>query len=192
MDLKRIDLTQVNLRGVDFTGCDFSGVNIYELDLSGCVISPAQIEQAIGHIPTALELKKILAPKKKSIKSKQMGIDFEDFFTGGRGGFDLDTTKMSLDVSGLYKKGKNFVKSFTRDASDNKIIENFDKEKSEHKTDKKESNIDELRKTIEEHKREVLERRQEELNRESKEKMREQIREKINENKAMLRTSRER
>ena len=113
LDLKRIDLTQVNLRGVDFTGCDFTGVNIYELDLSECIISPAQIEQAIGHIPTALELKKILAPKNKKKSQKMKGIDFEDFFTGGKGSFDLDTTNMYLDVNVIGKKGKEIFKSFS-------------------------------------------------------------------------------
>lgn len=178
LDLKRIDLTQVNLRGVDFTGCDFTGVNIYELDLSECVISPAQIEQAIGHVPTALELKKILAPKNKKKPQKMKGIDFEDFFTGGNKSFDLDTTRMEIDINAIGKKGKEIFKSFKRKDSDDKIMEKFGKEK--------ESNIDELRKTIEQHKREVLERRQEMQERENKEKMREQIKEKIKENKAML------
>lgn len=184
--MKRIDLTQVNLRGVDFTGCDFTGVNIYELDLSECVISPAQIEQAIGHVPTALELKKILAPKNKKKPQKMKGIDFEDFFTGGNKSFDLDTTRMEIDINAIGKKGKEIFKSFKRKDSDDKIMEKFGKEKESHQSEKKESNIDELRKTIEQHKREVLERRQEMQERENKEKMREQIKEKIKENKAML------
>ena len=184
LDLKRIDLTQVNLRGVDFTGCDFTGVNIYELDLSECVISPAQIEQAIGHVPTALELKKILAPKNKKRAQKMKGIDFEDFFTGGNKSFDLDTTHMDLEVSAIGKKGKEIFKSFKKHDSDDKIMEKFGKENRQD--EKKESNVDELRKTIEQHKKEVLERRQEALERENKEKMREQIKEKIRENKAML------
>lgn len=187
LDLKRIDLTQVNLRGVDFTGCDFTGVNIFELDLSECVISPAQIEQAIGHVPTALELKKILAPKnKKRNKSNMKGIDFEDFFSGGNGGFELDTTRIGIDVKNIAKTGKEILKSFHKKDSDEKIIEKFGNEKVNHQTEKKDSNVEELRKTIEQHKREVLERRQEEKNRENKEKMREQIREKIKENKAMV------
>ena len=186
LDLKRIDLTQVNLRGVDFTGCDFTGVNIYELDLSECIISPAQIEQAIGHVPTALELKKILAPKNKKRRQKMKGIDFEDFFTGGNKSFDLDTTSMTLDIGAIGKKGKEIFKSFKKRDSDDKIMEKFGKDKETHKSEKKESNVEELRKTIEQHKREVLERRQEEHERENKEKMREQIREKIKENKTML------
>ena len=186
LDLKRIDLTQVNLRGVDFTGCDFTGVNIFELDLSECVISPAQIEQAIGHVPTALELKKLLSPKNKKRKSAVKGIDFEDFFSGGSGGFELDTTRIGIDVKNLAKTGKEILKSFHKRDSDEKIIENFDKEKVNNKSERKESNVEELRKTIEQHKKEVLERRQEEKSRENKEKMREQIREKIRENKAIV------
>lgn len=186
LDLKRIDLTQVNLRGVDFTGCDFTGVNIFELDLSECIISPAQIEQAIGHVPTALELKKILEPKHKKQKSKMKGIDLDEFFSGGSSGFDLDTTRMSLDVNDLGAKGKDLFKSFKKQDSDDKIMEKFGKEKENSQNKSVESNVDDLRKTIEQHKREVLERRQEEQDREAKEKMREQIREKIKENKIML------
>ena len=179
-------MTQFNLRGVDFTGCDFSSVNIYELDLSGCVISPAQIEQAIGHVPTALELKKLLAPKNKKRAQKMKGIDLEELFSGGNGGFELDTTQIDLDVNSLGKKGKEIVNSFKKKDSDDKIMDKFSKEKENHQVEKKESNIDDLRKTIEEHKREVLERRQEEHNRNTKEKIREQIREKIKENKAII------
>ena len=114
------------------------------------------------------------------------GIDFEDFFTGGKGSFDLDTTNMYLDVNAIGKKGKEIFKSFKKQDSDDKIIEKFSKEKENHQQDKKESNIEELRKTIEQHKKEVLEHRQEMQERENKEKMREQIKEKIKENKAML------
>ena len=169
------------MRGVDFTGCDFTGVNIFELDLSECVISPAQIEQAIGHIPTALELKKLLSPKNKKRKPAMKGIDFEDFFTGGNKSLDLDTTNMGINVHNIGKKGKEVSKSFHKRDSDEKIIEKFN-----NKSERKESNVEELRKTIEQHKKEVLERRQEEQEMENKEKMREQIREKIKENKAML------
>ena len=65
-------------------------------------------------------------------------------------------------------------------------MDKFSKEKENHQAEKRESNIDDLRKTIEEHKREVLERRQEEHDRNTKEKIREQIREKIKENKAII------
>ena len=57
------------MKGVDFTGMDFTGVNIMELDLSECIITPEQIAQALGRIPSVDELKKILAPKKKKMKS---------------------------------------------------------------------------------------------------------------------------
>ena len=112
--------------------------------------------------------------------------DFEDFFSGGSGGFELDTTRIGIDVKNLAETGKEILKSFHKRDSDEKIIENFDKEKVNNKSERKESNVEELRKTIEQHKKEVLERRQEEKNRENKEKMREQIREKIRENKAIV------
>ena len=114
LDLKRINLKNVNLRGVDFTGCNFFGVNIYELDLSECIISPAQIAQAIGHQPTPEELKKILAPKKRDKKKEKMqGIDFSALFDS-RGGFDWDTTKVSTDFNTIFKKGKEILNTFKR------------------------------------------------------------------------------
>lgn len=170
LDLKRIDLRKVNLRGVDFTGCNFFGVNIYELDLSECIISPAQIEQAIGHIPTMEEMKKIMAPKKKKAKSKMNGIDLEQLFHGGNGSFEFDATKANINVSTMVKKGKEFVSKFKKPDSDEKIIENYNKKREQKETkEPKESSNDELRKSIEQYKREVLERRQEERTNKNKE-----------------------
>lgn len=149
LDLKRIDLTQVNLRGVDFTGCDFTGVNIFELDLSECIISPAQIEQAIGHMPTAIELEKLLSPKKKNkAKKKGKGIDFTEFFQGGKGSFDWDTTKGGIELNNMFKLSKNAKKE------DENKKEKFNEK---HKTiDERENNSEDLRKSIEKHKQEVL------------------------------------
>ena len=189
LDLKRIDLTQVNLKGVDFTGCNFFGVNIYELDLSECIISIAQIEQAIGHTPTALELKKILAPKNRKNKPKLKGIDLSAFFEG-RGSLTWDATKGGIDMATLLKNGKAFIKSFQKEDSDEKIIEKFGKKHKDNENineEEKNNNIAELRKTIEQHKKEVLERRQEEQNNnEEKERERENMREKIKENRAII------
>ena len=151
LDLKRIDLRKVNLKGVDFTGCNFFGVNIYELDLSECIISPAQIEQAIGYMPTSDELKKILAPKSKKNKLKKQGIDFSSFFDG-RGGFDWDTTKGGTNLETVFKKGKEFINTFKKEDSDEKIMDNFGKKKQENS----ESNVEELRKSIEQYKREYI------------------------------------
>jgi len=92
LDLKRIDLRQVSLKGVDFTGVDFTGVNIMELDLSECIITPAQIAQALGRVPNAEELKKILAPKKKK-KAKHFYIDFSEFLSNGHFTGWIDLTK---------------------------------------------------------------------------------------------------
>ena len=177
LDLKRLDLRNVDLTGVDFTGCDFTGVNIYELDLSRCVISIAQIEQAIGHIPTPLELKKLLAPKNKKGKQKLKGIDLDAFFRGGGGSFDWDATKGGTSIETMFKKGKEFIKSFQKGDSDDKIMEKFSS-KEDNKEEKRESNVDDLRKTIEQHKKEYLEQRKEQQEiSDNKEHLKEKIRE---------------
>lgn len=185
LDLKRIDLRNVNLKGVDFTGCNFFGVNIYELDLSECVISPAQIAQAIGHMPSPTELQKILAPKKKKGKPKKMGIDFSSLFDS-RGGFDWDTTKGGMDMAIIIKKGKEIIDTFRKEDSNEKIIDKFNKNRQDKDEPEKESNVDELRKSIEQYKKEVLEQRQEKQNREAKQKESEETKEKIRESKTSL------
>lgn len=80
LNLAKIDLKNLNLRGVDFTGCDFTGVNIMELDLSECIITPQQIAQALGRVPNAEELRRIMAPKVKPKGPKSQGIDLTDLF----------------------------------------------------------------------------------------------------------------
>lgn len=82
LDLRSIDLSKVNLRGVDFTGCDLTGVNIMELDLSECIISPEQIAQALGRVPTKDELAKIMVPKKKNKAKGFEGVDISSIFLG--------------------------------------------------------------------------------------------------------------
>lgn len=186
LDLSRIDLRNVNLRGVDFTGCNFFGVNIYELDLSECIISPAQIEQAIGHFPTPEELKKLLAPKKKKNKRKIKGIDFSSFFNG-RGGFDWDTTKGGVSFKDILKFGKDLKDSFKKPDSDEKIIENFDKNR-ENKKDDRESSNDELRKSIEQYKQEVLEQRREQKYKEDRYIEIDRMHERIQEVKMIVKT----
>lgn len=154
LDLKRIDLSQVNLRGVDFTGCDLTGVNIFELDLSECIISPAQIEQAIGHQPTPMELQKILSPKKGKNKTKGKGIDFTEFFQGGRGSFDWDATKSGTDMKNLFKAGKEFIDILKKDDGKEKFNEKHLKDKED--VDERENNTEDLRKAIEKRKQEFL------------------------------------
>ena len=100
LDLSRIDLRQVDLRGVDFTGIDFTGVNIMELDLSECIITPEQIAQALGRVPSAEELKRILAPKKKK-KAKKFYIDFSSFLQDGHFLGWIDLTKNSISTNQL-------------------------------------------------------------------------------------------
>ena len=114
LDLSKIDLTKVNLKGVDFTGVSFVGINIYELDLSECVITPQQIEQAIGHKPTPDELKKILAPKPKAKQLKSKSVDLTSMFYDDGSEFGminawkykgLDITKQMFIGKQVFKDG---------------------------------------------------------------------------------------
>lgn len=154
LDLKRIDLRQVNLKGVDFTGLDFTGVNIMELDLSECIITPDQIAQALGRIPSADELKKILAPKKKK-KAKHFYIDFSEFLSNGHFTGWVDLTKNSISTDQLVKaflkvKGALFKKPEEKD----EVI--FEKAKEFHA-----GRLEEERKAYnEEQKKNIEERRQ--------------------------------
>lgn len=159
LDLSKIDLKNVNLRGVDFTGVDFTGVNIMELDLSECIITPQQIAQALGRVPNAEELKRIMAPKKKKAKANQ-GIDMTDFFLGDATNYGIwDTTKDFTSIDQLLDVGK---KVFRRSAKrpDVKDAELLEKIKTETNSEEKNHNA-ELRKVIEERKRQELEARKE-------------------------------
>lgn len=116
LDLSKIDLTKVSLRGVDFTGCSMKGVKIWELDLSECIISVAQIAEALGHMPNQQELDRLLAPKVEK-KEKNRGIDMTDlFFDNGKefGVWDV-THEKGLDIGKLVESGmKLFRKSATK------------------------------------------------------------------------------
>lgn len=157
LDLKRIDLRQVNLKGVDFTGMDFTGVNIMELDLSECIITPEQIAQALGRIPSADELKKILAPKKKK-KAKHFYIDFSEFLSNGHFTGWVDLTKNSISTDQLVKaflkvKGALFKKPEEKD----EVI--FEKAKEFHAgrlEEERKAYNDEQKKNIEERKQKML------------------------------------
>ena len=151
LDLRKIDLSRVNLRGVDFTGVDFTGVNIMELDLSECIITPEQIAQALGHVPTAMELKKILAPKKKVRKTGKF-IDFTDFFLNDARNFGVYNVSgfKGMDVENLVKFGQKVFKH--KEKAPVK-----DEEALEHIRQQNKANKEELRSVIEERKRRVLE-----------------------------------
>lgn len=114
LDLSRIDLTKVSLRGVDFTGCSMKGVKIWELDLSECIISPEQIAEALGRVPSPQELAQLLAPKVK--KKKSEGIDMTDlFFDNGKEFGVWDVTKeKGVDIGKLVESG---MKLFRKSAS---------------------------------------------------------------------------
>jgi len=51
-----------------------------ELDLSECIITPQQIAQALGKVPNAEELRRIMAPKAKPKGQKSHGIDISGLF----------------------------------------------------------------------------------------------------------------
>lgn len=161
LDLTRIDLRQVNLKGVDFTGMDFTGVNIMELDLSECIITPEQIAQALGRIPSAEELKKILAPKKKK-KAKHFYIDFSEFLSNGHFTGWIDLTKNSISTDQLVKaflkvKGALFKKPEEKD----EVI--FEKAKEFHAgrlEEERKAYNDEQKKNIEDRKQKLLDEQQ--------------------------------
>ena len=158
LNLAKIDLSKLNLHGVDFTGCDFTGVNIMELDLSECIITPQQIAQALGRVPSKEELAKILAPKKKKQKGFD-GVDMSSIFLGdGKefGVWDVVNDK-GISVEALLKAGKKVFRhgAARPEVKDEEALKNI---KSEYELQVKSHN-DELRKVIEERKRKELEAR---------------------------------
>ncbi|MBP5399525.1 MAG: pentapeptide repeat-containing protein [Alphaproteobacteria bacterium] len=154
LDLKKIDLRRVSLRGVDFTGVDFTGINIMELDLSSCIITPEQIAQALGHPPTAIELKKILAPKKNKKKSKSAGIDLTELFLGNNKEFGVWNVGgfKGMDAEQLVKFSKKIYSKIHK--SNGAPVK--DKETMEYIREQNRANKEELRKVIEERKRREL------------------------------------
>jgi uncharacterized protein YjbI with pentapeptide repeats len=153
LNLAQIDLSQVNLKGVDFTGCDMTGVNILELDLSECIISPLQIEQALGRKPSPEELAKIMAPKpKKKGRGGKYGVDFTDIFIGDKSYGVIDVTRGGIAIETILKHGKNIYSKFQKKEGPSQK-EQDDKARDANK------NKEELRKIIEERKKEELERR---------------------------------
>ena len=152
LELSKIDLSKVDLRGVDFTGCDFTGVSLVGLDLSQCKITPEQIAQALGRVPSPQELARILAPKKP--QGKKFNIDLEGLFFG-RGKFGvIDTTKhKGISVEQLLKVGKKVFRSGGQKppASENEIL---DKIRQEKEAEAKQHNA-ELRAVIEARKQEM-------------------------------------
>jgi len=157
LDFSKIDLSRVNLRGVDFTGVDFTGVNVYELDLSECIITPEQIAQALGRMPTPRELRQILAPKKQ--KKRFKGIDFAKFFDG-RGSISvLDlSAHPGITIKDLLKAGKQIYDAVARkpDPTDEEILSKFHHEQDERQDAVAKEHNNEVRKIIEERKQALL------------------------------------
>ena len=154
LNLASIDLSRLDLRGVDFSGVDFTGVSIVGLDLSECKITPEQIAQALGRVPTAEELAKILAPKQKK-KQSIKGVDFTDLFLGDArdyGVWDFSKDK-GISIEDLMKIGKKvFGGGKKPDIKD----ENALKEAKSDKDIEAKTHNEELRKVIEERKQKEL------------------------------------
>jgi uncharacterized protein YjbI with pentapeptide repeats len=151
LDLTRIDLSKINLRGVDFTGVNFTGVNISELDLSECIITHEQIAQALGRIPSAEELRRILAPKKTKPKTSK-AIDFSDLFIGDATNYGVynyaGMDGMSVDKLVVLGKKVFHKKEKTPPVKDSEALEKI--------REQNRANKEELRNVIEERKRRVL------------------------------------
>ena len=167
LDFKRIDLQRLDLRGADFTGVDFTGVNIIGLNLSECIITPEQIAQAMGRVPSREELMQMLMPRQKEGKKGWQGIDWEEFFFNGHmeiGVWDATKSK-GVSIEEILKAGK---KVFNKVAGKPKIKDEqvLERVKSEQKQ-KTDERSEEVRKNIEKNKQAVREAQQKE--KESKE-----------------------
>ncbi|MFI3242436.1 MAG: pentapeptide repeat-containing protein [Alphaproteobacteria bacterium] len=155
-DLKRIDLSKLNLRGVDFTGCDMTGVNILDLDLSSCIITPEQINQALGRPPTALELQKMFTPKGKKFDWKKFGKQMESLFLDDGFVWGIwDCTKdKGIAIEDMMKFGKKVYRALAGkpDPKLEEIQAGIKRNMSNRVKDRNE----EKKKIIEEKKRETL------------------------------------
>lgn len=165
LNLAKIDLKNVNLRGVDFTGCDFTGVNIMELDLSECIITPAQIAQALGRVPNAEELKLLMAPKPKNKAKQREGFDVSSFFLDdGREVGVWDTLKSkgisTQKLVDMVKAGHKVYRRIVKRPEGNKEAEKLKAEKDNQIS----SSTEELHQVLEDNKRALIEKhKQEEL-----------------------------
>ena len=161
LNLAKIDLKNLNLRGVDFTGCDFTGVNIMELDLSECIITPQQIAQALGRVPNAEELRRIMAPKVKPKGPKSQGIDLTDlFFDNGKEAGVWETAKdkgiSTAKIVDMIKAGHKVYRRVVKRPEGNRF-EAAAKESAERKEAQVSNSNEELKKVLEENKRALIE-----------------------------------
>lgn len=158
LDLSKIDLKNVSLRGVDFTGADFTGVNILELDLSECIITPEQIAQALGRVPSPEEMKKILAPKPKK-KGREFFIDMTDFFFDNgipAGVWDTRRGK-GTTFEQIFSAVKRFTNAFKKDEK------TAEKPQEKNQENEQQSSNDDLRRVIEENKKNHIEEKRKEI-----------------------------
>lgn len=160
LDLSKIDLRSVSLRGVDFTGCNMTGVNIAELDLSECIITPEQIAQALGRVPSMEELAKLMAPKPKEKGGKGgAGIDFSEFFHDNKEFGVWNAGSKFSDIGVLIDAGKKVFRHSAQkpEVKDEEILQKIKEDRAKEATSDKEA----LRLKIEQNKRKELERRKE-------------------------------
>ena len=162
LDLRRINLKNVSLKGVDFTGVDFTGVDISGLDLSECIITPYQISQALGRMPDADELKRILAPKKKNKKGKPFYIDFSELLSNGHFTGWIDLTKGSISTDQLVKAFLKVKGALSRKPveKDEVIFEKAKEFYAERVESERKAHKEEQIKNIEERKNKMLEEQQ--------------------------------
>ena len=162
LDLRRINLKNVSLKGVDFTGVDFTGVDISGLDLSECIITPYQISQALGRMPDADELRKILSPKKKNKKAKPFYIDFSEFLSNGHFTGWIDLTKGSISTDQLVKAFLKVKGAVTKKPveKDEVIFEKAKEFYAERVESERKAHKEEQMRNIEERKNKMLEEQQ--------------------------------
>jgi basic membrane lipoprotein Med (substrate-binding protein (PBP1-ABC) superfamily) len=134
-----------------------------ELDLSECIITPAQIAQALGRVPDPEELKKILAPKKKK-KAKGFYIDFTEFLSNGhfKGWIDLTKGYVSTDkLVNAFLKTKAFLTG-KQEEKDEVIFEKAKEFHANRLEEERKAYNEEQRKNIEERKQKMLKEQQSE------------------------------
>ena len=156
LNLKELDLSKVSLRGVDLTGVDFTGVSLVGLNLSETNITPEQIAQALGRVPTPLELKQMMTPPvRNNHKEGKFGKEMIDLFIGDKSYGTFDMTRGTIGIDSILKLGKKvFRKSADKPpVKDENAVEYI---KSEREIKVKAHN-EELRKVIEERKKATLE-----------------------------------
>ena len=130
-----------------------------KLTVGDRIITPQQIAQALGRVPTPEEMKMLLAPKKKKGEKGKVGIDMMSLLRddGKEFGTWDALHQEGISIKQILEAGK---KIFRRDAKrppvkDSKILEEVKSAQQKAADENKAA----LRRQIEEHKRQELENR---------------------------------